>query len=227
MDALRESPHVSVNKLGRYLTATPALRKRLIQAQKHPPDPQYLRYPEAAQAITDFLCRGQNEALLRQHQHRLATTVFEEAFEAHRAQLCIEAIERYRELHPGLGLRGMVASEVGHEPPALQVAGVSIRVWPQVVLQSVDRHGHNQVGVMKLYFSKHHPLDERSGQYIATLLQAFAEQHLAPLGPVEPKLVRVVDVFAGREYLPPKARTRRLCDVQLACEEIAARWPVQ
>jgi len=95
------------------------------------------------------------------------------------------------------------------------------------VLQAVDRNGHNKVGVMKLYFSKHHPLDERSGQYIATLLQAFAEQHLAPLGPVEPKLVRVVDVFAGREYLPPKARARRLCDVQLACEEIAARWPVQ
>ncbi|HEX8441362.1 hypothetical protein [Archangium sp.] len=227
MDGLRESPHVSVNKLGRYLTATPALRKQLIQAQKHPPDPRYLRYPEAAQAITDFLCRGQDEALLRQHQHRLATTVHEEAFDTHRAQLCIEAIERYRALHPSLGLRGVVASEVGHEPPALRVAGVSIRVWPQVVLQAVDRYGHNKVGVMKLYFSKHHPLDERSGQYIATLLKAFAEQHLAPLGPVEPRLVRVVDVFAGREYLAPKAQERRLCDVRLACEEIAARWAVQ
>ena len=107
------------------------------------------------------------------------------------------------------------------------VEAASIRVWPQVVLQSVDRHGQHRVGVMKLYFSKHHPLDERSGQYIATLLQAFAEQHLAPLGPVDPRLVRVVDVFAGREYLAPKARTRRLCDVQVACEEIAARWPVQ
>jgi hypothetical protein len=227
MDGLRTSPHVSVNKLGRYLTATPALRKRLIQAQKHPPDPQYLRYPEAAHAIADFLCRGQDEASLRQHQHRLATTVFAEEFEAHRAQLCIEALERYRQLHPRLGLQGVVASEVGNEPPPLCMAGVSIRVWPQVVLQSVDRLGHPKVGVMKLYFSKHHPLDERSGQYIATLLQAFAEQHLAPLGPVDPRLVRVVDVFAGREYLAPKARTRRLCDVQVACEEIAARWPVQ
>jgi len=227
MDELRTSPHVSVNKLGRYLTATPALRKRLIQAQKHPPDPRYLRYPEAAHAITDFLGRGQDEAVLRQHQHRLATTVFAEEFEAHRAQLCIEAIEHYRQLHPRLGLQGVVASEVGHEPPPLRVAGVGIRVWPQLVLQSVDRHGHNKVGVMKLYFSKHHPLDERSGQYIATLLQAFAEQHLAPLGPVDPRLVRVVDVFAARDYLAPKARSRRLCDVQVACEEIAARWPVQ
>lgn len=227
MAELRTSPHVSVNKLGRYLTATPALRKRLIHAQKHPPEPQYLRYPEAAQAITDFLCRGQDEALLRKHQHRLATTVYADAFEAQRAQLCLEAIEHYRALHPRLGLHAVVASEVGHEPPPLLMAGVSIRVWPQVVLQAVDRQGHNKVGVMKLYFSKHHPLDERSGQYIATLLQAFAEQHLAALGPVDARLVRVVDVFAGREYLAPKARTRRLSDVQLACEEIAARWPVQ
>jgi hypothetical protein len=227
MDGLMGSPHVSVNKLGRYLTATPALRKRLIDAQKHPPDPQYLRYPEAAQAISDFLCRGQDEALLRQHQHRLATTVYAQAFDAQRAQLCIEAIDHYRALHPRLGLHGVVASEVGHEPPALRMAGVSIRVWPQVVLQAVDRQGLDKVGVMKLYFSKHHPLEERSGQYIATLLQAFAEQHLCALGAVESRLVRVVDVFAGREYQAPKARTRRLGDVERACEEIAARWPVQ
>lgn len=227
MDGLTGSPHVSVNKLGRYLTATPTLRKRLIQAQKYPPDPRFLRYPEAAQAITDFLCRGQDEALLRQHQHRLATTVYAQEFDAHRAQLCIEAIDHYRALHPHLGLHGVVASEVGHEPPALEVAGVCIRIRPQVVLQTVDRHGSHKVGVMKLYFSKRHPLDERSGQYIAMLLQAFAEQHLSPLGPVEPRLVRVVDVFAGREYLAPKARARRLCDVQRACEEIAARWRVQ
>jgi hypothetical protein len=227
MDGLNGLPHVSVSKLGRYLTGTPALRKRLIHAQKHPPAPQYLRYPEAAYAITDFLCRGQDEAVLRQHQHRLATTVHEEPFEAHRARLCQEALEHYRALHPHLGLHGLLASAVGQEPPPLEMAGVSIRVWPQVVLQSVDRHGHSRVGLLKLYFSKHHPLEERSGQYIATLLQAFAEQHLASLGPVEPRLVRVVDVFAARQFLPPRARSRRLQDLHLACEEIAARWPLQ
>lgn len=226
MNGLTESPHVSVNKLGRYLTATPALRKRLIDSQKHPPDPQYLHYPEAAHAITDFLCRGQDEAILRQHQHRLATSVFADDFDTHRAQLCIQAIEHYRQLHPRLSLQGVVASEVGHEPPALRMAGVSIRVWPQVVLQTVDRLGHNKAGVMKLYFSKHHPLDERSGQYIATVLHRYAEQRLEQRGPVDPRLVGVFDVFAGRLYFAPRAQQRRMNDVKLACEEIAARWDV-
>ncbi len=227
MNALKTSPQLSVNKLGRYLTATPALRKRLISAEKHPPEPQYLRYPEAAHAITDFLARGQDEAVLRQHQHRLATLVPQDDFDAQRIRLCLEAIEAWRALHPSLGLTGMVASEVGEEPPPLVVSGVSVRVWPQVVLQSLSRSGDIHVGAMKLYFSKHHPLEERSAQYITTLLQAFCEQHLRGLGQVDPRLVRVVDVFAGREYQAPKARSRRLNDVQLACEEIAARWPLQ
>jgi hypothetical protein len=227
MNALKTSPQVSVNKLGRYLTATPALRKRLISAEKNPCDPQYLRYPEAANAISDFLARGQDEAILRQHQHRLATLVPQDDFDAQRIRLCLEAIDAWRALHPRLGLTGTVASEVGQEPPPLVVSGVSVRVWPQVVLQTLGRDGEIHVGVMKLYFSKHHPLEERSAQYITTLLQAFCEQHLSVLGQVDPRLVRVVDVFAGHEYQAPRARSRRLNDVQLACEEIAARWPLQ
>jgi hypothetical protein len=166
-------------------------------------------------------------ALLREHQERLARRVPVDDFDAQRARLCIEAIERYRELHPRLELAGVVASPVGEEPPPLEMSGVYIRVWPQVVLQSVDRRGQVHVGVMKLYFSKHHPLEERAGEYIATLLQAFTEQHLGVLGQVDERLVRVVDVFAGREFQAPHARTRRMNDVQLACEEIAARWPLQ
>ena len=227
MDAHMESPHVSVNTLGRYLTATPALRKQLILGQKHPPDPRYRCYTDATLAITDFLCRGQDEAILRQHQHRLATTVFTDADAAHRATLCHEALETWRALHPSLGLASVIASEVGEDSPLLRVAGVDIRVRPQVVMQTVDKHGDNKVGVLKLYFSKYHPLDERSGHYISTLLEDFCTQHLRPLGPVDPRLVRVVDVFAGREYLAPRATARRRSDVALACEEIAARWPLQ
>ncbi len=226
MNGRKESPHVSGNKLGRYLTAAPALRKQLIQTQKNPPDPRYLRYPDAERAITDFLCHGQDESLLGRHQHRLATTVWENAFDAHRAQSCHEALEHYRALHPSLGLTGLVASAVGDEPPVLEVAGVRVDVRPQVVLQDIDARGEARVGLLKLYFSKHHPLDERSGHYIATLLRAFTEQHLAPIGPVDARRLLVVDVFAGRVYTAPRASARRLCDVRLACEEIAARWAV-
>jgi hypothetical protein len=224
MAQVRESPRVSVSRLGEYLVASPAGRKRIIHEQKHPCEPQYLRYPEASLALTEFLCKGLNAGVLRAHLERFATTVPQDDFDAHRLRLCAEALERFAEVVPKLEMEDVIVSAVGAEPPVLEVSGVAISVRPEVVLQVMDRHGHNRVGLLKLYFAKHHPLDERSGHYIATLLQSYAERHLRPLGPVEPRLVRVVDVFAGTIFSAPRAHTRRLSDVRLACEEIAERW---
>jgi hypothetical protein len=226
MSQTREVPRVSVNRLGEYLTASPARRKRIIHDQKHPCEPQYLRYPEASAAITQFLCGGLNGGILRDAQERFFTTVPQSEFEAQRLQLCSEALDRFAALVPKLELAGTIISAVGAEPPVLEVAGVTISVRPEVVLQVVDRRGENKVGLLKLYFAKWHPLDERSGQYIATLLQSFAQQHLRHLGPVDPRLIRVVDVFAGTLLEAPRANARRLHDVELACEEIGALWSV-
>lgn len=221
-----ELPRVSVNKLGQFLTGTPALRKRIIHDQKNPPDPQYLRYPEAAQAITEFLCHGRNEAVLRHHQRRLLNTEPASDFDAHRLALCAEAIQHFLVAANELALTNAVVSPADAELPPLELAGVSINVRPEMLLRSVDRHGEMRSGLLKLYFSKHRPLDERAGQYITTVLQTYAEQRLEQRGPVDHRLVRVFDVFAGRVFVAPKARQRRLSDVQLACEEIAARWDV-
>jgi hypothetical protein len=221
---IRENPCVSVNKLGQYLTARPALRKRIIHAQKHPCDPKYLRYPEAAQAIVEFLCGDRDEALLRYHQHRLLHALPEYDFDAHRLVLCTEALQHFLKASGELALTHAVASPADEGLPPLALAGVSIHVRPELLLRCVDRHGVMRSGLLKLYFSKHTPLDEASGQYIATVLQLFAEQHLKQRGEVDHRLVRVFDVFAGKVFVAPRAQRRRLGDVQLACEEIAARW---
>ena len=222
----RENPCVSVNKLGQYLTARPALRKRIIHAQKHPCDPKYLRYPEAAQAIVEFLCGGRDEVILRYHQHRLLNAEPESDFDAHRLALCVEALQHFLKTSGELALTHAVASPADEGLPPLALAGVAINVRPELLLRSVDRHGEMRSGVLKLYFSKHTPLDERSGQYIGTMLQRFAEQHLCQLGPCDHRLIQVVDVFAGTIFTAPRAHIRRLSDVVLACEEIAERWSV-
>ncbi len=224
MAEIRENPCVSVNKLGQYLTATPALRKRIIHAQKNPPDPQYLRYPEAAQAIVEFLCGGRDEVILRYHQRRLLNAQPESDFDAHRLALCVEAIQHFLKASGELALTNAVASPADEGLPPLALAGVAINVRPELLLRSVDRHGVMRSGLLKLYFSKHTPLDETSGQYITTVLQLFAEQNLKQRGVVDHRLVRVFDVFAGKVFVAPKAQQRRLGDVHLACEEIAARW---
>lgn len=223
MTTPRENPCVSVNQLGQYLTGTPSLRKRIIQAQKNPVDPQYLRYPAAAQAITEYLCDGRDEVILRYHQRRLLNTQPESDFDAQRLALCAEALHRCLAVSDEFAVHA-IASPADQDPAPLEVAGVAIKVKPEVLLRGVDARGHMRSGVLKLYFSKHAPLDERAGQYIATVLQLFAEERLEQRGPVDPRLVGVFDVFAGRLFVAPRARQRRLNDVTLACEEIAGRW---
>ncbi|MCK8496567.1 hypothetical protein OWM54_03845 [Myxococcus sp. MISCRS1] len=223
MTTPRENPCVSVNQLGQYLTGTPSLRKRIIQGQKNPVDPQYLRYPAAAQAITEFLCEGRDEVILRYHQRRLLNAQADSDFDAHRLALCAEALQRCLVATEDLATRA-VASPADPELAPLELAGVAVKVRPEVLLRGVDARGQMRSGVLKLYFSKHTPLDERAGQYIATVLQLFAEERLEQQGPVDPRLVGVFDVFAGRLFVAPKARQRRLQDVVLACEEIAGRW---
>lgn len=226
MAEIRENPCVSVNKLGQYLTATPALRKRIIHAQKNPPDPQYLRYPEAAQAIVEFLCGGRDEVILRYHQRRLLNAAPETDFDAHRMALCAEALQHFLVSANELALTHAVASPASVELPPLEMAGVTVNVRPEIILRSVDRQGQMRSGLLKLYFAKHKPLDEQSGQYITTVLQRYAEQHLTQRGPVDHRLVRVFDVFAGKVFVAPKAQQRRWGDLQLACEEISALWPM-
>jgi hypothetical protein len=226
MADIRENPSVSVNKLGQYLTATPALRKRIIHAQKNPPDPQYLRYPEAAQAIVEFLCGGRDEVILRYHQRRMLNATPETDFDAHRLALCAEALQHFLVSADELALTNAVASPADAELPPMELAGVQINVRPEILLRSVDRHGEMHSGLLKLYFSKHTPLNEQSGQYIATVLHMYAEQHLQQKGPVDHRLVRVFDVFAGKVYVAPKAQQRRLGNLQVACAEIAACWGV-
>ncbi|MCE9667023.1 hypothetical protein LY474_04270 [Myxococcus stipitatus] len=223
MTTPRENPRVSVTQLGQYLVGTPAQRKRIILGQKYPVDPQYLRYPAAAQAITEFLCDGRDEVILRYHQRRLLNAQPESDFDAHRLALCAEALQRCLVAAEGIVARA-VASPAEAELSPLEVAGVAINARPEVLLRAVDGQGQMRSGLLKLYFSKHAPLDERAGQYIATVLHRFAEERLEQRGPVDPNLVGVFDVFAGRLFVAPRAQQRRLNDVQLACEEIAERW---
>jgi hypothetical protein len=226
MPDIRENPCVSVNKLGQYLTATPALRKRIIHAQKNPVDPQYLRYPEAAQAIVEYLCGGRDEVILRYHQRRMLNATPESDFDAHRLTLCAEALQHFLMSANELALTNAVASPAGPEFPPMELRGVTINVRPEILLRSADRYGQMHSGLLKLYFSKHTPLNEQSGQYIATVLHMYAERYLQQKGPVDHRLVRVFDVFAGKVYVAPKAQQRRLGNLELACEEIAACWDV-
>lgn len=219
----RRTPRISVNKLGEYLTATPARRKRIIRDQKYPPPYQVTRYRDAERAIVEFFAVGQDARILNEYRRRLAAATPESEFEANKVQLCVEAIDSFEDALDVLDLDGVAAVAGRPDPEHLEFAGVGVSVRPEVVLTGKDRAGP-RAGCLKLYFAKNGPLDDRAGPYVSTVLAEFAEKHLDAKGRIDGRLVLTLDVFAGRVFAAPRARTRRLDDVTAACEEIAARW---
>jgi hypothetical protein len=220
----RDAPRISVNKLGEYLTATPARRRRIIYDQKHPPTFQVIRYRDAERAIVEYLVGGQDLKVLEKARTRLAATVPESEFEAQTVHLCAEALEAFEDSLDALDVLDAVTVVPGQsDPEQMEFSGVYVSVRPEIVLVRPDR-ADPRVGCLKLYFGKTGPLDDRSGPYVSTVLAAFAEKHLASKGRVGNRLVVTLDVFARKVVVAPKARARRLDDVAAACEEIAARW---
>lgn len=54
----RQEPCISVNKLGEYLTATPARRRRIVHDAKYPSTFMVARYTTAENTIADWICSG-------------------------------------------------------------------------------------------------------------------------------------------------------------------------
>ncbi|MBI5068688.1 MAG: hypothetical protein HZB56_10650 [Deltaproteobacteria bacterium] len=218
--AVREFPRISVTKLGEYLTASAGRRRKIVEDQKHPPTFQIARYTEAERAIVSFLV-DRDLAALEASSLRLSRLPARSEFDAERRQLCVEAIEAFQDVLEVLPLDEARATEAPTSAPYLVVAGVDVSVRPELTVARSGRGGA-RVGCIKLYFSKNHPLDEKAGAYVSTLLALFAQEHVS--GTADDELLLTVDVFGGKVFCAPKARVKRLEDIRAACEEISVRW---
>lgn len=227
---LRVAPRISVNKLGEYLVANAGRRRQIIVDQKYPPDFQVIRYGPAERAIVEYLTDGRRDrTILARHQKLLSDCrpgPDDSDARTQRVRNCLEAIKAFSAIAPSsLPGNGLVMSPGVPDPPKLSKAGTSISVRPEILSSGVGRGGIRTVGAIKLHFSKTHPFDDRSGEYVGVLLHEYAEHHLSDRGHPSFRQFHVIDVFAGRIFSAPRAFVRRRADVEAACEEIASRWP--
>lgn len=222
---VRAMPRISINKLGEYLVAPAGRRRRIIYDQKRPPVVQVSLYTEAHRAIVNCLYNSDDGALLDQALESLYHVSPANDFEALKKSLCIDALEAFADMLDDLDFDGTAMTIGESDPPKLQIGGVEVSVRPDLILSGKDRNGSSRVGLIKLYINKGFPLDETSGQYVAVGLQAFADQHLTDLGGSDHRMIYVLDILGGRVFKAPKSNTRRLNDIEAACQEIAANWP--
>lgn len=221
---VRPFPRISANKLGEYLVSPPLRRRDIIERQKYPCSFIGAYYEPARAIIVDFLVGTLDREGMLRRTEALVSAEHASSYALHQAHGCAEAVLRFLDLEPALDLRGMTPVQLT-EHAALDVEGVRVSVYPDLVLEGHDRRGRPQVGALKLHFPKAHPHTETSAEYVATLLRAHAQRHMLARGHVSDDACLVVDVFAGRIVSAPRGHVRRLRDIGAACDEIRRAWP--
>jgi len=223
----RAEPRISVNKLGEYMVATPRRRRRIISDQKRPSPFIVPRYTEATEAIVDYLVSSAvDDEVLVEKADTLLSTAGETEWQEQTNQLCAEAISCFLDIVDDLPLDDIEIRRGDPNPEQLEIGGVMVSVRPEMVLCRTDRTGSSTVGALKLSFSKTFPLDDISGDYVATIIQRYVTEKIADGRTVDRSICLVVDVFTGKVYEAPRAYKRRWADLEAAGEEIARAWPV-
>lgn len=224
----REKPRLSAAPLGKYHEATPAQRERILRKAKFPSTFIVAAYNEATVAIRrSFLAGGDTAECLRSEAMRIAslpgTTRNEQTAHANSAR----AVRALSHRIGTLPLKGVSAVQLGARDVTLVIEGVSVSIFPQVLLTRTRRDGSVEYGAMLVVMRKTEALGLRSGRVVAELLRrALVAMGLSDRGTIDPSLCMVVDVFHPGFFQAKGRGGKRIAqDLECACREIAARWP--
>ena len=221
----RPGPRISVNKLGEYMVASAARRRRIIMDQKRPREFIVTRYRDALSAMVDFLVGGTpDDGIIYRAMLDLEARPAATDFQMQDRDLSIEALELFLDTVDELQLDGLDVQRTDQDTTALNIGGVSVSVRPDVFLRGTNRQGDEVVGCVKLYVSKTFPLNDVAGGYIGALLSRYTDEVLATNGRTDHRLCQVMDVFGQHVFPSPRAVRRRRDDLEAACQEIATLW---
>jgi len=221
----RRSPRISCAKLGEYMVSSPTRRRRIISDQKWPSDFIAPRYTEAQEVVAGFIRRGGNDiSLIECAIDRLLKASAKSKWHEQKNELCIDALKSFMNVAPDLDLRGYALRQTGNRQAKMKMGGVEISVRPELLVR-IERKGKpSSAGAIKLYFSKNNRLSADAANYVGTMLHEFACEFVPPLETAAPGDCILIDVFAERIYLAPRATKRRRSELIDGCAEIATMW---
>lgn len=216
---------ISVNPLCEYVAeAGPARRNSIIKQCKKPIPYIVKLYNDAEDIISLYLSVVKdNPKLLVREASRLLAGPFKDDNDKKCAQASAGALKAFKLKE--LALRGVfetyvLGSATDDTHHKFMMNGVQISLRPELIVRAPD--GKQQLGFIKLYFSKGTPLSKERAEMIACLTKNYFEEEFG-FG-FKPEHCFVLDVFEGKLYNAPKAYKRSLANIKAACQEIADRW---
>lgn len=213
------APKISLNKLGEYMNATPARRRRIIEDQIAPKEFIAARYADARENIVDCIAGKISEDELTQIAEDLRKKEYDSKFTTQDKNLSADAIDSFLEISDQIPEHYKFEKVSANEKSTLEISGVDVSIRPDAYIKNDN---DEVVGALKLHFPKSNPLTTASGEYVATALKAFVQE--GAKNPIDHKLCIVVDVPSSSVISAPKAGKKRMIDIEAACEEIGAQW---
>jgi hypothetical protein len=220
---IRATPRISVNKLAEYMVATPARRRGIIRDQKVRREVVVARYQEVYSAIAEYLADSADVGPVYRRLDKLYSATAKSAWELQNNQLSAEALEWFLSFVDEIDLSQFETIRAAQTLPLMDVAGVGVSVKPSVLLRVP---GTSRVaGAVHIYLSKLFAFDDEAAAYAGAVVHQFVDTVLEHGNhKVDPANSYVIDVFARRIHVGPRAYKRRRKDIEAACEEIAQRW---
>lgn len=213
------APKISLNKLGEYMNATPARRRRIIEDQIAPKEFIATRYSDARESIVDCIAGKISEDQLTQVAEDLRNKEYDSKFTTQDKNLSADAIDSFLEISDQIPDHYKFEKVSANEKSKLEISGVDVSIRPDAYIKNDN---DEVVGALKLHFPKSNPLTTASGEYVATALKTFVQEGTE--NPIDHKLCIVVDVSSSSVISAPKAGKKRMIDIEAACQEIAAQW---
>lgn len=218
------SPRISLNKLGEYLTATPARRRRIVLDQQDPKAFIVARYMDARTAIVDYLASGLSDLGRRQLVSKSVALRLDKSgtdFACQDRVASADAMVSFMDLSSSIDMDGLIAIPVeGSFSAAMYISGVKVSVRPDVILKNWITG--DVVGAIKLHFPKTSPLCAETLVYVSAALRVYMEKQGG--ASVDFKRCYIVDVPTKSVVSAQKAHVKRMRGIEAACEEIFVRW---
>ena len=223
---MQTQPHVAAHKLGLYTAADARKRRAIVKDLMRPREFAQQRYYDAREAMIDHLLDGESDGydifMLIEY---LASGFVSSNWASQNAALCIESLGAFLKRRDHAMFSGFRRDRGSDEAPPVWLAGVGVDVQPELILHGENRSGKPIVGAIKLHLSKTQPLEQETGENIASLVAAHLEQHIARPGEVVSlRHCYVWDIFTQQIVTGPRDARTRVAMMEACCEEIAYRW---
>ena len=222
---MRNTPRISINKLGEYLTANPIRRRSIIKAQKNPPDAIVARYRKGYPILEQYFLTRNPDVLYDGAESLRAELPTSDWVAGDNANTA-DAMENFVDILDKLPLDECeVVPTDDKEFSPLMLSGVAVSVRPDFFVKQ-SRKGRNYLGALKFHWTRDDAstLGDGGGIYVATALHQYLTEFYQGDVVVDHKLCFSIDLFRKAAWEAPIAHRRLKTHLEAACEEIALRW---